>query len=161
TARDGGARFREADIQLPAMAVTSGNLCLPLERTFSAQWYEFLHQTPQGRTQTLRFAVEHPVPPHLEQPVLIRAYLLLRPAGPAKLSASPPYPHLQLGALPLLPPATTHADCAPALEPTPALRTHTVTAAAPLTFLLDDPPAGLLVADGSRLAPEKLRSAVL
>jgi hypothetical protein len=161
TARDGGTRFRDAVTRLPAMTVTSGNLCLPLERTFSAQWYEFLHQTPQDRTQTLRFSVEHAVPPHLEDAVLTRAYLQLRAEGPVRLAGSQPYLQPRLGSATDLPAVNTNADGAVTLEVDPPQAMATVTGAASLTFLLDHTPAGLKTHDGTALDPEKLRGAVL
>ena len=76
---DGGARFRDQMVRLPAMSTFNGSAQLPLAQLFSSQWYEFLHTPadPSGR-QTLHFTLANLVRPCV-RPGAHR--LLAAPAG--------------------------------------------------------------------------------
>ena len=95
---DGGARFRDQMVQLPAMSTFNGSAQLPLAQLFSSQWYEFLHTPadPSGR-QTLHFTLANLVPPHVSAPVLTGFSLHLQVPDNVTAAGRKPYLELKLG----------------------------------------------------------------
>jgi hypothetical protein len=57
TASNGGAKFREDVVSLPALQSYYGAGFLSLAQQYSQQWYGFLHDIPGGNTQTMSFFV--------------------------------------------------------------------------------------------------------
>ena len=140
---DGGARFRDQVVKLPAMATFTGSVRLPLAQIFSTQWYEFLHSPDSTVQQTLQFTLAGLVPPHVSAPVLTGFSLHLQVPANVTPAGRKPYLRLTLGTgLDTTFNLNTHADHTQVVTSRP--RIATVEGAGSLTFVLADTPPGML-----------------
>lgn len=140
---DGGARFREQVVRLPAMSSYTGSVRLPLAQVFSSQWYEFLHAPDDPDQQSLDFTLADLVPPHISAPVLTGFSLHLQVPDGTATAGREPYLRLRLGtALDTTFNLNTHADHTQVVNSRP--RIATVEGAGSLAFILAKTPDDLL-----------------
>jgi hypothetical protein len=165
---DGGARFRDQVVKLPAMSSYTGSVRLPLAQVFSSQWYEFLHtqdapepqdpQDPQTQTQTLRFTLADLVPPHIADPKLTAFSLHLQVPDGTRTAGGQPYLRLRLGSrLDTTFNLSTLADHTQIVTDTPQITD--ITGPGSLEFILGDTPGDLK--PSGRLDPAVLHNATL
>ncbi|GAA3250332.1 neuraminidase-like domain-containing protein [Dactylosporangium siamense] len=159
-ARDGGPRFRDQVVRLPAMSTYDGSVTLSLSQAFSGAWYEFLHQPTDTARQTLRFELARLVPPHISDAVLTGFSLHLQTPEGIATAGKEPYLALSLGTglkqLVNLDAAGNHTQLL-----TDRPRVDTVEGAATLSFVLDDTPPGLLASPPPHLDPQVVENVAL
>jgi hypothetical protein len=88
TAIDGGAKFRNDVIGLPAMKPYYGSTFLSLSTQYSTQWFEFLHRPSGTVKQDLSFKLGNLVPRHVDKSVLTGFYFQLDISPKISLPAS-------------------------------------------------------------------------